>query len=198
MIRDLNLSYKQCKSRPFTFNIAKARASRKLFWACFAEKLESSALIINVDESTFGRTSKINYSWSKKGEWAELKNTPFCGSTSMILAILSNGWWMCLITPQTINSDIFIMFVSKLKEWISKKINLAMQAFQSFWIIDLPIEVSNRRRGWGTRIFDCIFTTIQSPASANRDGILFDQKETKKSSKMKRTRFKANYKLWWI
>ena len=38
----------------------------------------------------------------------------------MILAILSNGWWMCLITPQTINSDIFIMFVSKLKEWISK------------------------------------------------------------------------------
>ena len=31
MIRDLNLSYKQCKSRPYTFNIAKARASRKLF-----------------------------------------------------------------------------------------------------------------------------------------------------------------------
>ena len=49
-----------------------------------------------------------------------MKNTPFSGSISMILAILSNGFWMCLLTPQTINSDVFIVFIDKLKEWVSK------------------------------------------------------------------------------
>ena len=120
MINDMNLSFKLCKSRPLIFNIAKVKAARKLFWVYFTKRLEPSTLIINIDESTFSRTSKINYSWSKKGSCAELKNTPFSGSTSMILAILSNGFWMCLLTPQTINSDVFALFIGKLKEWVSE------------------------------------------------------------------------------
>ena len=120
MINDLNLSFKQCKSRPMTFNVSKIKAARKLFWAHFVGKLGPSTLIINVDESTFSRTSKINYSWSKKGRCVELKNTPFSGSVSMILAIFSNGCWMCLLTPQSINSNIFIYFVNKLKGWLEE------------------------------------------------------------------------------
>ena len=107
-------------SQDSTFNITKIKASRKLFWAYFAQRLEPSTLIINVDESVFSRTSKINYSWSTKGVCAELKNTPFSGSKSMILSIISNGFWMCLLTPHKINSDVFIMFIDKLKKWVSE------------------------------------------------------------------------------
>ena len=103
--RRFELKLQAIKSRLFTFNITKVRASRKLFWAYFVKKLVLSTLIINVDEPTFWRTSKINYLWSKKGRWAELKNAPYYGSTSMILAVLSNGCWNCLLTPQKINSD---------------------------------------------------------------------------------------------
>ena len=120
MINELNMSFKLCKSRPSTFKITKIKALRKLFCAYFIQRLEPSTLIINVDESVFRRTSRINYSWSTKGVGAEMKNTQFSGSTSMILAILSNGFWMCLLTPQTINSDVFIVFIDKLKEWVSK------------------------------------------------------------------------------
>ena len=99
-----NLRYQKCNSRPFTFNADKINADRKPFWAYFVDHLEPSTFIINVDESTFSWTSKINYSWSKAGRCSEVKNAPFSGSTSMILAILSNGLWMCLLTPRTVNS----------------------------------------------------------------------------------------------
>ena len=120
MTKEINLRYKKCNSRPFTFNAAKINAARKLFWAHFVDHLEPSTLIINVDESTFSRTSKINYSWSKAGRCSEVKNASFSGSTSMILAILSNGLWMCLLTPRTVNSEIFVAFVSKLRRWVDK------------------------------------------------------------------------------
>ena len=74
---DLNLSFNQCNSRPLTFNVAKT--ARMLFWTLFIGKFEPSTLIINVDESIFSRTSKINYSWSMKDGCVELKNTPFPG-----------------------------------------------------------------------------------------------------------------------
>ena len=77
MINDLNMSFKLCKSRSSTFNITKIKASHKLFRAYFAQRLEPSTLIINVDESVFSRTSKINYSWSTKGVCAELKTLHF-------------------------------------------------------------------------------------------------------------------------
>ena len=114
------MSFKLCKSRPSTFNITKIKASRKLFWVYFIKRLEPSTLLINVDESVFSRTSKINYSWSTKGVCAELKNTPFSGSTSMILSILSNGFWMCLLTSYKINSHVSIMFIDKQKKWVSE------------------------------------------------------------------------------
>ena len=120
MKNNLNLSFKKWKSRPSNFNLSRAKAIRKLFWAHFANKLGPSTLIINVDESTVSRTSKINYSWSKKGANAELKNIPFSGLTSLILAILSNGCWICMLTPSTVNSDIFVLFVDRLKELIEE------------------------------------------------------------------------------
>ena len=120
MKNDLNLNFKKWKSRPSNFSLTRAKAIRKLFCTHFVNKLGPSTLIINVDESTVSRLSKINYSWSKKGANAELKNIPFSGLASLILAILSNGCWICMLTPSTVNSDIFVLFVDRLKEWIEE------------------------------------------------------------------------------
>ena len=38
----------------------------------------------------------------------------------MILTILSNLFWMYLLTHRTINSDVFTLFIGKLKEWVSE------------------------------------------------------------------------------
>ena len=120
MINDLRLRFKKWKSRPFAFNVSKIKASRKLFCAHFIDRLEPSTLIVNIDESTFSRTSKIDYSWSKAGSCTEVRNAPFSGSMSMVLAILSNGFWMGLLTPQTINSENLALFIDNLKGWVEK------------------------------------------------------------------------------
>ena len=59
--------------------------------------LDKKSLNINIDESCISRNTKIEYAWNKKGDVKEYNNSPFIGSFSQILAILSNGTWIAMI-----------------------------------------------------------------------------------------------------
>ena len=69
--------------------------------------LDKKSLIINIDESCISRNTKIDYAWNKKGDVKEYNNSPFIGSVSLILAILSNGTWIAMIVNSSINSELF-------------------------------------------------------------------------------------------
>ena len=118
MRNDLKLTYKRCLSRPNSIDLERIKLLRFLFSVNFVSYLNQNTLIWNIDECTFSRSTKTNYSWSIKGYNKEVQNCPFVGNIYMILAILSNGWWFWLTSKDTIDSKIFIYFMNSLNSWI--------------------------------------------------------------------------------
>ena len=99
----LNLTFKRVSSRSAYFNHSKMKWIRGLYWTYFIQNLKKSDLILNVDECTVGRSTKMNYSWGSKGKSIECKNINIESSVKIILTIASKGMWHCLITKETIN-----------------------------------------------------------------------------------------------
>ena len=134
MKNDLILTFKKSLTRPNNVDFNRVKALRSMFWVDFADLLKDKSLIINIDEWTISRSTKINYSWSIKGGNKEVKNSPFIGSLSIILAILSNGKWFLLATDNTINSNIFCHFIKKLEYWVFKNNIFGFE--KALWILD--------------------------------------------------------------
>ena len=88
--------------------------------------MKTSELLINIDESSFSRLMKIEYSWIRKGEDETISNIGFSSSMSMISAITSNGsilsWW----SADTISSNIFGGFIKSLKEFVMNKLRVPL------------------------------------------------------------------------
>ena len=106
-----NLTYKKIRSRTNSVNINKLIAVRLLFIVEFYKILAQKTLIINVDESSINRHIKSNYSWSTKGNPAEWLNSPYTRSTSIYMAVCSNG---------TIDSVKFSTFIEHLENWLKE------------------------------------------------------------------------------
>ena len=88
---ELNFSNKKMKPRPVRVDFDKLKWTRSLFSIKFWHIINSTTLIVNIDESSINRYIAINYSWSAKGRSSESKNTPFTGSINICLAIWSNS-----------------------------------------------------------------------------------------------------------
>ena len=119
MKHDLKLSFKKVKPRPNTVKFDILNASRQLFAVKFSQLINHNTLVINIDETSFNRHIKNSYSWSRKGVPTEAKNSPFTGSINCLMAILSSGQWLLLLTNKTSNSEKFVLFLNKLNSWIS-------------------------------------------------------------------------------
>ena len=58
----LELSYKRIYSRPTKSNNLQTKMKKIIFWLEFANLLNGSHIIVNIDETLFSRSNKINYS----------------------------------------------------------------------------------------------------------------------------------------
>ena len=114
----MKLSYKKVKSRPNSVNWKKIKTARELFAVEFIKVIKHNTLMINIDETSFNRHMKINYSWGVKGYPVEAKNSPFSGSVSAWMATLSNGSFIAMLTNETINSHKFRLFLRQLHRWL--------------------------------------------------------------------------------
>ena len=74
--------------------------------------------MVSVDESIISRNTARSYSWSKKGQEAEMKLTWFCESISMVAAVFSTGEYFIHLYSNSINSETFIEFLIDLKKYI--------------------------------------------------------------------------------
>ena len=134
MKSDLNLTFKKCLTRPNNVDLSRVKVLRSMFWVDFWGLLKYKTLILNIDEWIISRSTKSNYSWSIKGGNKEVKNSPFNGSLSIILAILSNWNWFLLVTDVTIDSSIFCHFMKKLEYWV---FNSSIFGYEkALWIMD--------------------------------------------------------------
>ena len=118
MKNNCNLTYKKIKPRPTNINISKLRIVRLLYIVEFLKSLTLKTLIINIDESFINRHIKKNYSWSIKRWPNESLNSNFSGSTSIRMAIYSNGTWTAALTNESIDSNKFLIFIEHLEYWL--------------------------------------------------------------------------------
>ena len=104
MKNELKLSFKRVKSRSNNIDLKKINSVRNLFAIKFSKVITDDTLVINIDEVSINKDTKINYSWGLKGKDIEVWNSSFIGSVNIIAAIWSNGAWMSMILNQTIDS----------------------------------------------------------------------------------------------
>ena len=76
---------------------------RNLFAVKFSKFISKDTLLINIDESSINRNTKLQYSWWFKGVPIESQNSLFVGSVRMVMAILSNSSWINFVINETIN-----------------------------------------------------------------------------------------------
>lgn len=72
-----------------------------------------------MDESSFGRAVKSNYSWLPMNKSNGIVNVTAHGRTSMVCALLSNGGWMCLLIDDTVTAQDFGVFLYLLNVYVS-------------------------------------------------------------------------------
>ena len=163
MKNNCKLSYTRCKSKPNTIDLNKVKVSRCLFEIKFSQAIDSSTLIINVDESSINRKTKLNYAWSVKDNPKEYQNTPFRGSISLVLAILSNGAWYSMLTNSTINSILLEHYLNKLNKWMIKHQNFGYSKAVitlDNWSYHRSIEVMKKLRRMNV---DIMYLSAYSP-----------------------------------
>ena len=85
------LSNKKDKSCPFGVNIVKQKVLKQYFAVKISQSILSYEVLINIDETTFSRDTKITHSWLPKGRDSELMNIWYSNSTSLITSITSLG-----------------------------------------------------------------------------------------------------------
>ena len=140
--KELKFWYKRGSSRPV---LSKKRTSKYLN-AIFSSRMllaiYNRSLIINVDESSYNRTVKSNYSWLPIGDSSPILNTNWTRRTTIIFGLISNGHWICMSINKTTNTKhfwILILLLSRLSKIYGKtrlpflKLYLIMRA--STWLL---------------------------------------------------------------
>ena len=111
---ELSESFKRASSRPFSLNMQRQHRLKMLFKLIIAKRLKGCSCILNIDESSFSRLTKTDYTWLKRGISGTVKNIKYCGSLSLVTAISTTGYSYSTATHNTINSDMFIIVLKKL------------------------------------------------------------------------------------
>ena len=119
MKEEANLTFKIEKQRPSSVNFAKIKGSRRLFASKLGKLLTWETLVINIDESYINRHIKNHIHGVKKAS-KRSKSIIFSGNVNLVLAICSNGDWICLLTNTTIESNKFVNFIEVIQQWLQK------------------------------------------------------------------------------
>ena len=104
----LGFNNKRVSPRPSASSILQNNLKKILFWLEFVNLIKPEHVIVNIDETPFTRSTKINYSSPLIGVWWTANNSAFARSLSPILAITSKGDWFISNLLSHKNSDNFI------------------------------------------------------------------------------------------
>ena len=120
MKNSLSMSFKKAPSRPIQIDTLRIHRLKVLYSIILAKQLDSWEWIVNIDESSFSRLTKQNYTWLLKGIPGSTKNIQFSGSINLISAISTTGVSYSAIAKQTTDPEWFCVFLSKLFAEIKK------------------------------------------------------------------------------
>ena len=94
---------------------SKTITAKGVFWIELLKSIYKQQVIFSVDEWSFTRAVKAEYSWLPVGKNSVVIYDLCKGSASLIMAKGSDGGWFGIIRQWTIDSKIFWMFLRLLK-----------------------------------------------------------------------------------
>ena len=122
--KNLNYSYKKGSSTSFRGASRKIHLQQKIFSWRMLKNILMKKYIVNIDESSFNRDIKKEYSWLPRGVTSSIVNQIYSGSKSLISAFWSDGEYVWALLDETVNSDWFQWFLCVIKYFLKiRKIN---------------------------------------------------------------------------
>ena len=92
------------------------KISKGFFWIELLKSIHRQQEIYSVDEWSFTRDVKSEYSWLPVGKSSMVINDLWRGSARRIMTAGSNGKWFGIIRQGTIDSEIFWIFLRLLNK----------------------------------------------------------------------------------
>ena len=120
MINKLGIKYKRGLSRLIDYNEERQLWMKQWFAVKLSMLLKNFELLINIDESSFSRFTKKNYSWIPKGKAQVIKNICFRNSCSLVITITSSCSAIAAKSSGWVNSKLFIIFLKELIRFIKE------------------------------------------------------------------------------
>ena len=117
---EMKYTYKKGSSRPPIYGARRTQLTKALFWTELLSFIGKGEVVINLDESSFDRSTKSEFSWLPVGESCQIINDRLKGRASLILATWNTSEWLAMVVLDTINSQKFWFFLKILKEIISR------------------------------------------------------------------------------
>ena len=126
--KKLGMRYKKGLSRLVNFDEAKQHLAKQWFSIKLWKVIERFRVLINVDQSSFSRLTKKDYSWIPKGKSQIIKNIWFKNSCSLITAITSTGAVIAAKINTTVTSNLMVSFMKELISFINTSEGLEAQS----------------------------------------------------------------------
>ena len=121
--KKLRWSYKKGCPRPNKYKTKKIWVSKALFCIDLINLMSERGLIINIDESSFDRSMKREYSWLPIGRSSALLNQNITGKSSLILGVSNRGSWFGLVKESTMNARWFWIYLKLIEKAFRDQIN---------------------------------------------------------------------------
>ena len=107
----MKYNYKKGSSRPSSCTTTRIQLFKGLLSIQLLSSLRSNKIVVNIDEWSFERSVKQNYSWLAIDHNWSILHEPIEEKWSLILASFSNGEWFVFLKKGTVNSKFFLLFL---------------------------------------------------------------------------------------
>ena len=116
---ELKYSYKRGSSRSTLSHNPKLKYMQWIFSKMVIDFIAEKKIIFNVDESTYSRSIKCNYSWLPLGESSAIINSNWTGKANVIFGLSTDGNWLAVISDKTTNSVKFWRYLLLLRKFVT-------------------------------------------------------------------------------
>ena len=116
-----HLSNKKGNARPATLNVDRIGLLKQQFWIRITRRLPDIKIMINVDENSITRDTKLNYSWLKTGVSCSITNIKFKNSVNMITAIGTNGLDINMLKYESTTAKTFWIFIEYVLSYLREE-----------------------------------------------------------------------------
>ena len=116
----LKYSFKRGSSRNKRAKSNLSIYAQAVFSSKLMTRILQDRLIINIDESSYGRSIRNNYSWLPKSQNSGIINTMWSGRLTLIWGLASNGDWIWMSTNMTTTTEDFCIFMHILRAFVDK------------------------------------------------------------------------------